>query len=95
MLRLNIIRGKPTLILKDLFEVIMKKKEVLLYEVTPDEISKLPESCQVLRLDVLTGLYALIHGGRRPLECWCIRFYTFSIPSNDRELTSGSKRTEQ
>lgn len=73
----------------------MKKKEVLLYEVTPEEIEKLPESCQVLRLDVLTGLYGLMHGGKRPLECWCIRFYTFSIPSNDRELKSGEQRAVQ
>lgn len=73
----------------------MKKKEILLYEVTPDEIAELPESCQVLRLDVLTGLYGLIRGGRRPLECWCIRFYIFRLVRNDKELTLGEQRAEQ
>lgn len=73
----------------------MKKKEIILYEVTPDEIAELLESCQVLRLDVLTGLYSLIHGGRRPLECWCIRFYIFRLASNDKELTVGAERAGQ
>lgn len=73
----------------------MKKKETVLYEVTPDEIAKLPESLQVLRLDVLTGLYALIHGGRRPLECWCIKFYLFSLTNHDKELSLGKQKVEQ
>ena len=73
----------------------MKKKETILYEVTPDEVAKLPKSSQVLRLDVLTGLYSLIHGGRRPLECWCIKFYIFKLTGNDKELIASAGSAAQ
>lgn len=62
----------------------MKKVETHVYEVTPEEIRKLPQDTQVLCYDSIYQKYSIIRAknamSKSACEAWGVKYFIFDLP---------------